>query len=168
WQAVPAASPDAGRTPSGAPCAGRFPTLSKKEGGAREKRMSDPRIVTNADRARDIEPPLREFAARTGLDIAPEPDGDGPATVAGDMICNILHWVAINSEHGQLDALRAIRSGIGHFASESAIDYGADIVDELGPDAHVSIEVLCDGEIWTSETGSDPEIESPEVETAEP
>lgn len=124
--------------------------------------MTERRIVTNADRARDIEPALRAFAKRMGM------EEEDAATVAGDMICNILHWVALGSEHGRLDALRAMRSGIGHFASESAIDYDAEEVDDLGPDAHVSIEVLCDGEIWTSETGCDPEIESPEAEAVEP
>lgn len=116
-------------------------------------------IVTNTDRADGVDAFLREFADRMGLSLAPEPDGDGAATVAGDLICNILHWVEKNDSNGRLAALQAMRSGIGHYVSESGIDYGAEFVDELGPDAYVSIEVTCNGETWTSETGQSPEIE---------
>ena len=43
-------------------------------------------MMTNDKRADEVEAALLVFAERTGLD--PDPlEGDGPVTVAGDMIC---------------------------------------------------------------------------------
>ncbi|WP_454287210.1 hypothetical protein [Rhizobium arsenicireducens] len=101
----------------------------------------------------DTNKTLRAFAAATGLN--PAVDADGPATVAGDMICNILHWVEEQSPEGALDALYAVRCGIGHYVTESSI---TDPEDELGPDSHVGITVHCDGKVWTSFTATGAEI----------
>ncbi len=107
-------------------------------------------MMDNEDRAWSVQEYLIKFADEMGL--KPDLDADGPVTVAGDMICNILHWVAQNHPEGYAAALDAARSGLGHFSSEFRIDYDADDVDELGPEADVQITIRCDGEYWQSET----------------
>ena len=114
-------------------------------------------MMTNDKRADEVEAALLVFAERTGLD--PDPvEGDGPVTVAGDMIASILHWVS--GKLGREAALDAVRSGIGHFVSESNIDYSQpeDEVDQLGPDAWVTIKVSCNDEVWHARTGLGSEI----------
>jgi hypothetical protein len=105
--------------------------------------------MTNEERAAQVEGALEAFAQATGLEI----EADGPETVAGDMIAGILHWVQSISGGERNCALNAARSGIGHYVTESNIDYAAKEVDELGPDAFVTIYVACDGENWWSTTG---------------
>lgn len=106
-------------------------------------------MMTNEDRVEDITSSVMAFAARMGL--APELDADGPVTVAGDMIASILHWV--QQETGKReDALDAVRSAVGHYATESYIDYSAVPVDELGPHSYVSITVECNGDTWHTQT----------------
>lgn len=105
--------------------------------------------LDNKERAKGVDNYIREFATATGLDISPE--GDGPVTVVGDLICNLLHWVAIRTD--ATEALKAAQQGIGHFLTENAIDYDAEEVDELGPDSHVRIEATCAGTRYVAETG---------------
>lgn len=114
--------------------------------------MGKNRTMDNKQRARQVNDALLAFARETGLD--PSHDGDGPQTVAGDFICGVLHWVEQNLEGGRKAALVAARHGIGHYLSESHIDYGSPDHDELGPEAHVAIEASCNGEdieTWTGE-----------------
>ena len=61
---------------------------------------------------------------------------------------------------GREAALDAVRSGISHFVSESNIDYSQpeDEVDQLGPDAWVTINVSCNDEVWHASTGLGSEI----------
>jgi hypothetical protein len=108
--------------------------------------------MSNEKRADEVDPALLVFAEKMGLD--PDPlEGDGPVTVAGDMIAGILHWVS--GKLGRQAALNAVRSGIGHFVTESNIDYSLpeDEVDQLGPEAWVCLKVECNDEVWHSRTG---------------
>lgn len=116
-------------------------------------------MQTNEDRAEQVAGALGAFAAESGLGIGL--DSDGPITVAGDMIASILHWVESQHPDGRKAALDAVKSGIGHYVSESNIDYGAQEVDELGPDAWVTIDVQCNGQTWAAATAQESEIIKP-------
>jgi len=111
--------------------------------------------MTNEERATQVEGALEAFAQATGLVT----DADGPETVAGDMIAGILHWVQSISGGERECALNAARQGIAHYVTETNIDYSAEDVDEVGPDAFVTINVSCDGEDWTSVAGQGTSIE---------
>ncbi|EFO30116.1 hypothetical protein TRICHSKD4_3691 [Roseibium sp. TrichSKD4] len=105
-------------------------------------------MMTNEDRVDDIGPSVEDFALRMGLSIEVEP-GD----VAGDLIAAVLHWLQANTdceEHPdpRLAALDAARRGIGHYITETNIDYSAEEVDELGPDSFVAIDANCNGQRW--------------------
>ena len=39
--------------------------------------------------------------------------------------------------------------------SESFIDYEADWIDELGPEAFIEVYASCNGEVWHSQTGEE-------------
>jgi len=103
---------------------------------------------TNKDRVQAVEQAILSFAEEMGLD--PDMDADGPVTVAGDMIANILHWV--QQQDSRISALKAAKSGIGNYVTEQYIDYNADEVDELGPQSSVCITVLCNDQVWESNT----------------
>lgn len=115
--------------------------------------MGKPKVLkpykpySNEDRAGDVDLCLREFAKNMGLD--PDPEADGPQTVAGDMIASILHWVTANDPEGRLAAVTAAKNGIGHYVSESYIDDDADEVDELGPESDVMVQVTCNDQVWS-------------------
>lgn len=111
-------------------------------------------MMDNQQRSASVSALIATFAANNGL------TDEDPCTIAGDLICNIMHWVAqhLEAETGQMLAMKAVQSGIGHYASEAHIDYSAAIVDEIGPDALVSITVNCNGESWHASTGNDPYI----------
>lgn len=100
---------------------------------------------------------IRAYGEMTGCD--PAPDADGPQTVCGDLVADILHWVERNDPGGRLAALETARRALGHYASESSIDRSAAEVDELGPEAEVTVEIRCDGKLWRSATRETPEIE---------
>lgn len=94
--------------------------------------------MKNIDRAATVASYLLDFEREVGLTHI----HDGPATVGGDIICNILHWVA---EKGGIEAaLEAVRSGISHFLIEQAAGPGADDADgernEVGRIASVDRE----------------------------
>ncbi|WP_338811258.1 hypothetical protein V2V90_23365 (plasmid) [Agrobacterium leguminum] len=110
-------------------------------------------MFTNEDRISSVAPAINAFAAAMGLDDSL--DADGPESVAGDMICNILHWVARKHPDGRAAALVALRYGAAHYTSESYIDYTADWVDELGPEAFIEIHASCNGEVWHTQTGEE-------------
>ena len=74
-------------------------------------------MFTNEDRIASVAPAIKAFAASMGLDETLE--ADGPESVAGDMICNILHWVARKHPDGRAAALVALRYGAAHYTSES-------------------------------------------------
>lgn len=74
--------------------------------------------MSNSDRALSVDDFVRQFADEQGLDI--RRDGDGPLTVGGDMICNLLHWIA--EEIGIEDTMHALQNGIGMFAVEFSSD----------------------------------------------
>lgn len=112
-------------------------------------------MFTNEDRVHDIDADVKGFARRMGLH--PEIDADGPVCVAGDMICNILHWVERRAGSREA-ALEAMRSGLGHYVTESSIDYSQSEVDELGPESRVEITIDCDGATWRTETWGATEI----------
>ena len=124
--------------------------------------MGKPKVVkpykphSNEDRAADVDLCLGVFAKKMGLD--PYSNADGPITVAGDMIASILHWVQSNDPDGKKAAITAAKNGIGHYVTESYIDYATDEVCELGPDASVEIKVHCNDEVWLVESGIDAEI----------
>lgn len=107
-------------------------------------------MMDNPQRAASVSAFLDSFAKAMGL------ENEDPCTIAGDMIGNILHWVtdAVDGE-GRIGALKAMKSGIGHYVTEQSITIEG---DELGPDSHVSIKATCDGKTWCSVTGSTPEI----------
>lgn len=111
-------------------------------------------MMNNQKRVASVSEFLTAFISDQGL------DGEDPETIAGDLICNIMHWVAqhLEAETGQMLAMKAVQSGIGHYATEAHIDYSAAIVDEIGPDALVSITVNCNGETWYASTGNEPFI----------
>lgn len=110
--------------------------------------------LNNEDRAESVAPLIDEFARIMGL------ENEDPVTKAGDLICNILHWVQQSSDEDdqRLDALRAIRSGICHYVTEASIDYTLDEVDPIGPDAWLSLTVRCDGVEWQARPTADPVI----------
>jgi len=110
-------------------------------------------MMNNEHRAATVADAIRAFAASAGLDVSL--NADGPQTAAGDMICNILHWVASNDPDGRAAALMAVRCGIAHYMSESFIDYEADWIDELGPEAFIEVYASCNGEVWHSQTGEE-------------
>jgi hypothetical protein len=99
-------------------------------------------MPTNFERAQSIDGALRDFADEMGLDI--KPGADGPHTVAGDFIANVLHWVAEqpeNREAGAISAIGAAHSGINHFLSE----HHSDEPHDLGPEAEITIIAACAG-----------------------
>lgn len=108
--------------------------------------------MDNTDRAAAVAESIANFAAEMGL------RGEDPETIAGDMISNILHWVAIKADNRET-GLIAARYGIAHYVTESGIDYTDPEADEVGPEAYVSISVACDGETWTSGTAAETAIE---------
>ncbi|MBY0560149.1 hypothetical protein [Hyphomicrobium sp.] len=102
---------------------------------------------TNEERAEQVEGYLLDFAEETGLDA--DLEADGPATVAGDMISQILHWVTMKTGSWET-ALYAMRCGIGHYVTEQNI---TDPEDELGPVTDVQIQAVCNGVVWATKTG---------------
>lgn len=107
-------------------------------------------LMTPHDRADSVEDLIASFASWSGL--APSPDGDGPETMAGDLISNILHWV--KRETGKAEcAAGAARDGLAHFIVEHD--------GEEGPDARVQIVAMCRGEVWVSWTGRETTIQRP-------
>ena len=113
-------------------------------------------MMTNDARAESVAAFVEQFADEMGLN--PDPAADGPECAAGDLICNILHWVQAETQSRE-SALEAVRSGISHYITESCIDYEAECVDEVGPDAFVDIEASCDGSIWKSRTAAGSQID---------
>lgn len=105
-------------------------------------------MFTNDDRRATVDKAITEFATDMGLD--PAIDADGPIIVAGDMICNILHWVQQQTDGDQNDGLQAARSGLSHYVTESLIDYSEDNVDEVGPQSFVKITADCDGKEFST------------------
>lgn len=105
--------------------------------------MNDCKPFDNSARALSVDAFALKFASDMGLE--PHPDFDGPETVVGDFISNLLHWAMYNGLSKE-EALKAAKSGIGNFITETHIDYGANEVDELGPDTFVSIVTECMGE----------------------
>ena len=112
--------------------------------------------MDNLQRTESVEAYLDSFAKAMGL------ENDDATTIAGDMICNILHWVSEQFdgpiEIGRTKALQAMQFGIAHYVSERSIDYDDDPLDEVGPDALVTINVECDDKIWRTATGATPEV----------
>lgn len=107
--------------------------------------------MTNEERVESVDALVIHFANAMGI------QNEGPTTMAGDLICNVLHWVQARTEdndESRQSALDAARSGIGHYVTETNIDYDADVVDELGPDAFVEITVDCNGANWNSRSGA--------------
>lgn len=107
--------------------------------------------MTNEERAQSVELLATRFAKAMGI------ENEDAVTIAGDLICNLLHWVQAqcdDTDESRQFALDAARSGIGHYVTETNIDYDADVVDELGPDAFVEITVDCNGANWSSRTGA--------------
>lgn len=103
-------------------------------------------MMTNIERARSVDKAIRQFAIDMGLDL---PD-EGPSVTAGDMICNILHWVQERTQDDQEAVLQVARSGIGHYITESLIDYTQDNVDEVGPESTIDIIAYCDGQNFST------------------
>lgn len=106
--------------------------------------------MQNHDRAASVSEALHNFADAMGLKISIA--GDGPATVAGDMITNILHWVQEQHPDGKQAALTAMICGVGAYVQETITP------DDLGPDAYATITVTCHGELWTGATDQPPSI----------
>jgi hypothetical protein len=106
--------------------------------------------MTNEERAASVSEALHNFADAMGMGISL--DSDGPVTVAGDMICSILHWVQEQAPDGKFAALQAARSGLGHYVTEASNQNPDE--DPVGPDAFVMIRVDCDGLSWEAEPGS--------------
>ena len=107
-------------------------------------------MMTNAERADEVEAALLVFAEKTGLD--PDPiDGDGPRTVAGDMIAGILHWVS--GKPGREAALDAVRSGIGHFVTELKSTTRSPRTRSTWSARRLGLHPReCNGEVWHSRT----------------
>lgn len=99
--------------------------------------------MNNEDRAKAVGVALQAFAKATGM------EDEGPETIAGDFIANVLHWV-VSREHGGSHggALYAARNGIANFVGES-------YDEDDGPDAHVSISIKCEGFTWFTQTGEE-------------
>lgn len=95
-------------------------------------------MMTNQIRIESVEDLVETFCDRMGFNM----EDEDHSTIAGDMICNILHWVQAKTGKRE-DALSAMQNGIGNYVTETYIDYDADVVDELGPEAYVSIGVGC-------------------------
>lgn len=110
-------------------------------------------MYTNEDRVASIDGLVSKFCEHLG----PGMHNEDPYTQAGDMIGNLLHWVQAQTGSRE-EALRAVRSGLGHYVTETYIDYSAEEVDELGPDAFITLEVNCNGQTWNASTGVEPFI----------
>lgn len=106
------------------------------------------KIFTNFDWVDSVDDLVMTFNKRQGL------NGEDTATLISDLICNLLHWARHHGEDSdpRLVALDAMRRGISSYVTESYIDYDAEEVDELGPEAFVEISVSCNGESWDSST----------------
>lgn len=116
--------------------------------------------MNNVERADSVAEFIDAFSKSVGN------QDEDHVTRAGDMICNILHWVHQSSdrEDPRKDPFIAARMGIAHYVSEASIDYEAEVIDELGPDAIVTIDVFCDSTSYVSITGCEPQIMTIESE----
>lgn len=103
--------------------------------------------MNNRERAASVADLVRQFASKH---VAP---GEKPEVVAGDLICNILHWVMhegdMAGDDGRKPALAAARCGLSQFISE----VHASPENELGPSCYTLITVRTAGGLWVSETG---------------
>lgn len=107
-------------------------------------------MMNNSDRIASVSDLIETFAARMGVGMRNE----DARTIAGDMICNIMHW-AMNQKD-KVEAFSAWKSGACHFLMETMIDYDAEEVDELGPDTSINANLECGKEEWFIHSGRDP------------
>lgn len=109
--------------------------------------------MNNRERAASVAELVRQFASKH---VA---NGEKPESIAGDMICNILHWVMRETEmagdDGRKTALAAARCGLSHFISE----VHASGPDDPGPECYTLITVRTDGGLWVSETGHEETVQ---------
>lgn len=112
-------------------------------------------IPSNEDRAKSVAIAVQAFAKSMKLT---EKD-DGPTTIAGDMICNILHWVAQRHPQGFQAGLDAACKGLNHFASEA---YDENDPDPLGPESHIRIVITVGKHVFIKQTGEDTVVQEQE------
>lgn len=86
---------------------------------------------------------FEQFAKESGM------ENDEPATIAGDLICHLMHFLwnsEVTRKEGIEVALNAVHSGVYHFATE--VDYPMDVEDDAGPVPKVRILVDRFPEFW--------------------
>lgn len=100
-------------------------------------------MPNNADRASSVEAGLAIMADEFGYGI----NGEDAQTLAGDAICNILHWTA--QETGDIGAaLEAVKGGLANFAIELAGGPAADWAD-----GHSDVNIKVAGHAWGNADG---------------
>ncbi len=89
---------------------------------------------------------FEQFAKDAGM------EHDEPETIAGDLICHLLHFLWSNEvtrKEGVEKAMDAVHSGLYHFAGE--IDYPMDEDDDTGLVPKVRIIVDRFSEVWETD-----------------